>query len=131
MQLFPPCSPHYPERQQDDVAGYIALSDCSEIGNRYVLVRSGFPDVLVAVADCAQAEHVAYRNEQGLIADVDVMSGAAASGRNRPRCGGLTIGRDGWRDWSRRRMSIENQYRVTPPGGNKLSEEPSTNPRAG
>ena len=63
---------HYPERQVDGVDGYIAVNDCSEIGNRYVLVRKGQPDALVAVADCAAAQHVTYRNEQGLIADVDV-----------------------------------------------------------
>lgn len=62
----------YPERVQDGVDGYVALSDCSEIGNRYVLVRQGVPDMLVAVADCAQARHVAQRSDQGLIADVDV-----------------------------------------------------------
>ena len=70
---FPAVFAAYPERQQDGVAGYVALSDCAEIGNRYVLVRAGQPDALVAVADCAQAAHIAYRAEQGLIADVDVM----------------------------------------------------------
>lgn len=69
---FPAVFLHYPERQQPGVDGYIALNDCDEIGNRYVLVRQGQPDALVSVADCAQARHVEYRNEQGLIADVDV-----------------------------------------------------------
>jgi hypothetical protein len=68
---FPAVFLHYPERQQGGVDGYIAVNDCSEIGNRYVLVRQSLPDALVAVADCAQAQHVQYRNEQGLIADVD------------------------------------------------------------
>lgn len=70
---FPAVFANYPERQQDGVAGYIALSDCREIGNRYVLVRAGQPDALVAVADCANEKHVSYRQAQGLIADVDVM----------------------------------------------------------
>ena len=69
---FPAVFATYPERQQDGVEGYIALSDCGEIGNRYVLVRQGIRDMLVAVADCAQARHVAQRGDQGLIADVDV-----------------------------------------------------------
>jgi hypothetical protein len=69
---FPAVFATYPERQQDGVDGYVALSDCSEIGNQYVLVRQGLPDALVAVADCAQARHVAQRSDQGLIADVDV-----------------------------------------------------------
>ena len=69
---FPAVFATYPERQQDGVDGYIALSDCSEIGNWYVLVRQGIPDALVAVADCAQARHVAQRSDQGLIADVDI-----------------------------------------------------------
>ena len=69
---FPAVFVAFAERQQSDVDGYIALSDCGEIGNRYVLVRQGAPDMLVAVADCAQARHVAQRSEQGLIADVDV-----------------------------------------------------------
>jgi hypothetical protein len=68
---FPAVFATYPERQQDGVAGYIALSDCSEIGNRYVLVRAGQLDALVAVADCAQDYHVAGRIARGLIADVD------------------------------------------------------------
>ena len=67
---FPAVFATYPERQQDGVDGYVALSDCSEIGNRYVLVRQGVPDMLVAVADCAQAAHVARRAAEGLIADV-------------------------------------------------------------
>ena len=69
---FPAVFATYPERQQDGVDGYVALSDCSEIGNRYVLVRQGIRDMLVAVADCAQARHVAQRGDQGLIADVDI-----------------------------------------------------------
>ena len=69
---FPAVFATYPERQTEGVDGYIALSDCSEIGNWYVLVRQGIPDALVAVADCAQARHVAQRSDQGLIADVDV-----------------------------------------------------------
>ena len=62
----------YPERQTEGVDGYIALSDCAEIGNQYVLVRQGVRDMLVAVADCAQTAHVQGRRDQGLIADVDV-----------------------------------------------------------
>ena len=69
---FPAVFATYPERQTEGIDGYIALSDCGEIGNRYVLVRQGVPDMLVAVADCAQARHVEQRNDQGLIADVDV-----------------------------------------------------------
>ncbi len=69
---FPAVFATYPERQTEGVDGYIALSDCSEIGNWYVLVRQGIPDALVAVADCAQARHVEGRNAEGLIADVDV-----------------------------------------------------------
>ena len=67
---FPAVFATYPERQQDGVDGYVALSDCSEIGNRYVLVRQGVPDMLVAVADCAADKHVARRAAEGLIADV-------------------------------------------------------------
>ena len=69
---FPAVFATYPERQQDGVDGYVALSDCSEIGNRYVLVRQGIRDMLVAVADCAQARHVQGRRDKGLIADVDI-----------------------------------------------------------
>ena len=69
---FPAVFATYPERQQDGVDGYVALSDCAEIGNQYVLVRQGVPDMLVAVADCAQARHVEGRNAEGLIADVDI-----------------------------------------------------------
>lgn len=68
---FPAVFLNHPERQQDGVDGYIALSDCSEIGNRYVLVRDGQPDALVAVADCAASQHLAYRELEGLIADVE------------------------------------------------------------
>ena len=67
---FPAVFVAYPERQQDGVDGYVALSDSAEIGNRYVLVRQGVPDMLVAVADCAAAQHVARRAAEGLIADV-------------------------------------------------------------
>ena len=67
---FPAVFATYPERQQDGVEGYIALSDCGEIGNRYVLVRALQPDMLVAVADCPAAQHVARRAAEGLIADV-------------------------------------------------------------
>ena len=69
---FPAVFANYPERVQEGVDGYVALSDCSEIGNQYVLVRQGIRDMLVAVADCAQARHVAQRSDQGLIADVDI-----------------------------------------------------------
>lgn len=69
---FPAVFVTYPERQQDGVDGYIALNDCGEMGHRFVLVRKGLPDALVAVADCAQARHVEGRNAKGLIADVDV-----------------------------------------------------------
>ena len=69
---FPAVFANYPERQQDGVDGYVALSDCNEIGNRYVLVRQGIRDMLVAVADCAQARHVQGRSDKGLIADVDI-----------------------------------------------------------
>lgn len=69
---FPAVFLHYPERQAADVDGYIAVNDCGEIGNRYVLVRPNLPDALVQVADCAQAAHVAGRNAKGLIADVDI-----------------------------------------------------------
>ena len=66
---------NYPERRVYvdgvEVAGYVALSDCDEIGRVYVLVRPGIPDVLVAVADCAQDYHVQGRQARGLIADVD------------------------------------------------------------
>lgn len=61
----------YPDRADPGVEGYIAVNDCAELGNRYVLVRPGQPDVLVAVADCAWAYHVPYRQSRNLIADVD------------------------------------------------------------
>lgn len=67
---FPAVFANYPERQQDGVDGYVALSDCAEIGNWYVLVRAGQPDALVAVADCAADKHVARRAAEGLITDV-------------------------------------------------------------
>ena len=40
------------------------------MGRQFVLVRSGQPDALVAVADCAAEDDVAYRQAHGLIADV-------------------------------------------------------------
>lgn len=52
--------------------GYIGVNDCGEMGNLYALVRSGVPDAVVAVADCAQARHVAFRERMGYIADVDI-----------------------------------------------------------
>lgn len=61
----------FPERRDPGVAGYVAVDDCDMIGRRLVLVRPGLPDVLVAVADCAWPEDVAYRQELGYIADVD------------------------------------------------------------
>ena len=69
---FPAMFLSYPERQHEGVDGYIAMNDCAEMGNEYVLVRHGQPDALVAVADCAQAKHIQYRRNMGLIADVDV-----------------------------------------------------------
>ena len=62
---------NHPERADPTVAGYVAVSDCAMIGQRLVLVRPGQPDALVAVADCAWEQHVAYREANGLIADVD------------------------------------------------------------
>lgn len=61
----------YPERVQDGVDGYIALSDCSEIGNQYILVRTGVRDMLVAVADCARLDDRQYRADMNYIADVE------------------------------------------------------------
>ena len=68
---FPQVFERYPDRRDPGVQGYVAVNDCSELGNRYVLVRPGQRDVLVAVADCAWAYHVPYRESRGLIADVD------------------------------------------------------------
>lgn len=68
----------YPERRDPTVAGYIAVNDCAQLGQHYVLVRDGHPDALVAVADCAWAHHVAYRNQHGYIADVDAKLWAGA-----------------------------------------------------
>jgi len=68
---FPQVLFAYPDRRDPGVQGYVAVNDCAELGNRYVLVRPGQKDVLVAVADCAWAGHVAYRESRGLIADVD------------------------------------------------------------
>lgn len=68
---FPAILRNFPERIQPDVDGYIAVTDCAEIGTRYTLVRAGQPDALVAVADCAWPRHAAYRAQMGYIADVD------------------------------------------------------------
>ena len=80
----------------------------------------------MAVADCAQAEHVAYRNEQGLIADVDVMLWRGGMWPQPANFGALTTGRDGSNVWSGQRMSTETQYRVTSPSVANLREESST-----
>ena len=69
---FPAVFATYPQRQFEGVDGYVGVSDCSEMGRFFVLVRRGQPDVLVAVADCAADQHVAVRASRGLIADVDV-----------------------------------------------------------
>ena len=69
---FPAVFATYPQRQVDGVDGYVGVSDCAHMGRFFVLVRHGQPEVLVAVADCAADEHVAWRAQQGLIADVDV-----------------------------------------------------------
>jgi len=68
---FPAVLAHFPERADPAVAGYVAVTDCAAMGERYVLVRPGLPDVLVAVADCAWSADAAYRADRGLIADVD------------------------------------------------------------
>lgn len=60
----------YPERRDPGVQGYIATNDCAELGRRFVLVRPGQPDVLVAVADCAWSHHRDWRERHGYIADV-------------------------------------------------------------
>lgn len=62
---------NFPERAQVGVDGYVATTDCVEIGRRFVLVRPGLPDALVAVADCAWEQDAHYRNLMGYIADVD------------------------------------------------------------
>lgn len=69
---FPEVFLTYPERKSDEVAGYVAVNDCAQIGRRYVLVRHGLPDVLVQVADCAQPRHVPWRRAEGIVADVDI-----------------------------------------------------------
>lgn len=68
---FPVVLDNYPERADDTVSGYVAVDDCGMLGKHLVLVRPGVPDVTLAVADCANPAHVQYRNERGLIADVD------------------------------------------------------------
>lgn len=68
---FPAVLERYPERRDNSVAGYIATNSCADLGKHFVLVRRGQPDVLVAVADCAWAQHVEWRNQHGYIADVD------------------------------------------------------------
>lgn len=68
---FPAVLAGFPERVDPGVAGYVAVNDCAMLGQRLVLVRPGQPDVLVAVADCAWAKDVPYRERMGYIADVD------------------------------------------------------------
>ena len=68
---FPAVLANYPERADAGVAGYVAVDDCGWMRRHLVLVRPGLPDVLVAVADCAQAAHVPYRRRMRYIADVD------------------------------------------------------------
>lgn len=70
---FPAVLKNFPERVQSGVDGYIATDDCAEIGQRFVLVRPGLPDALVAVADCAWEADVPYRESMGYIADVDAL----------------------------------------------------------
>lgn len=48
---FPGIFANFPERQQADVDGYIAVIDCGEMGNRYMLELAGHA-YLVAVAAC-------------------------------------------------------------------------------
>lgn len=62
---------NYPERQQANVDGYVAVDDCGMIGQALVLVRSGRPDLIVAVADCAADADIAYRQSRRYIADVE------------------------------------------------------------
>ena len=64
---------NYPNRQQPDVDGYIAVVDCGRMGSRYVLQLDG-ETYLVAVADCAQVRdvaHIEYAFGGRWIADVD------------------------------------------------------------
>ena len=68
---FPAVFAAYPERRDPGVQGYVATNDCADMGRHFVLVRRGQPDVLVAVADCAQERHVAWRQANRFIADVD------------------------------------------------------------
>lgn len=80
--VMPAVLANFPERVQDGVDGYVAVSDCAMIGQRLVLVRPGLPDALVAVADCAAADDVAYRAQAGYIADVET---ALWAGPKRPQ----------------------------------------------
>ena len=97
---FPAVLANYPERRDGGVAGYVATNDCEQIGQRFVLVRPGLPDALVAVADCAQDWHVNWRKRQGYIADVDA---ALWVGPWRPQSGELwTVDQREWwieRQW--------------------------------
>ena len=64
---------NYPNRQQPDVDGYIAVVDCGRMGSHYVLQLDG-QTYLVAVADCAQVRdvaHIEYAFGGRWIADVD------------------------------------------------------------
>ena len=64
---------NYPNRQQSDVDGYIAVVDCGRMGSHYVLQLDG-QTYLVAVADCAQVRdvaHIEYSFGGRWIADVD------------------------------------------------------------
>ena len=64
---------NYPNRQQPDVDGYIAVVDCGRMGSHYVLRLDG-RDYIVAVADCAQVRdvaHIEYAFGGKWIADVD------------------------------------------------------------
>ena len=68
---FPQVLNNYPERIDNSVAGYVAVDDCGMMGRHLVLVRRGVPDVTLAVADCANPAHLAYRQAMGYVADVD------------------------------------------------------------
>ena len=93
---FPAVLDRYPERADPGVQGYVAVNDCAELGRRYVLVRPGETEVLVAVADCAWAYHVPYREARNLIADVDA---AIWAGPWRPQYAELWAPEERWLWW--------------------------------
>lgn len=97
----------FPERRAEDVDGYIATLDCSDIGREYMLGIAG-DWYQVAAADCASRRHIAYikaKWDGAWCADVETSIWVDANLPIRPAKATL-MSLDEWVTWNTRMRRV-------------------------